>query len=310
MKDLLLFSLLLLTLQLPFGSQACGNEYQTQTRPDGQATRLYAGEGGTSPAQFRHGFDTSSLVRQRDILQLRLAKDSSYQDLSDLALIELKIGDKYLGVQLLEKLYQQHPNEYPIVANLGTGYELTDNTELAYRFIKQALEINPEAHRGSEWIHLNILEQKLSPSPDYSNILKLGTGKSITAHFQSLNESQLQDLYPLKEQLIYQLEERIAFIAPEDAVVGQLLFDLADLVALTESVERSEALYHFAKTYDPGLILVEDRLQEIEEIRYVNPFDGIWQWLLIGIMLLVAGFYLLSWLIRKRGSSPKATKTA
>ncbi|EMR03884.1 tetratricopeptide repeat protein [Cesiribacter andamanensis] len=291
---------LLLALLLPYPMLGCGNEYRTQTRPDGSSIALYPDEGATTPGLFQHGFDTARLNQQRDLLQLRLAQDSSYQDLSDLALIELKIGDKYLGVQLLEKLYQRYPNEYPIVANLGTGYELIGNTELAYRFITQALEINPDAHQGSEWIHLNILEQKLNPSPDWAAILNLETGSSITAYFNGLVEEELQPLHTLKVQLIYQLQERMAFVAPEDPVIGQLLLDLADLVALTESVERAAPLYRLARDYDPRLSLVDSRLQELENAQYVNPLDAYWPWLLAGAGLLIAGLLIISVLNRKK----------
>lgn len=307
----LLYLPLLLNLLIAEGAFACGNAYEKQTRPDGSTVLLYDDEGATSVAD-RHswGFDTAALLGQKEALLLRLQQDSSYQALADLALLELKIGDRYKGVELLEKLYQQYPKEYNIVANLGTGYELLGKYELAYRFIKQALEIDPGSHQGSEWIHLNILEQKLNPSPDYTAIVQLGAGKSIREHYKTLGSDQIQALFPVKQQLLYQLAERMAFAPPQDAVVGQLLFDLADLVAMTESVERALPIWELSLAYDPALLLVNFRLEEAKEVPYVNPLLQYWPWLLSGIAFAAGLYYLLNRIGRRKHSRPEQATLA
>ncbi len=70
-------------------------------------------------------------------------------------------------------MYAQHPNDYSIIANLGTAYELTGNDEKALELIRKAVAINPNSHYNSEWIHVRILEEKVGKK-QYDKIIDLG----------------------------------------------------------------------------------------------------------------------------------------
>jgi tetratricopeptide (TPR) repeat protein len=178
-----------------------------------------------------------------------LRKKIDFKLLSDYAWMELKMGDKQNAVRLLERLYEQHPNEYNVMANLGTAYEVTGNNKKALELLKKAVAANPGSHYGSEWIHIAILEQKLAPRPDYTKIIHLQTGPDLV---KWINDKQYRFPRPadsLKLQIAYQLHERIAFIAPPDNIVSQLIRDFANIVAKTQSGKQAEPFYKFSAEY-------------------------------------------------------------
>jgi hypothetical protein len=44
----------------------------------------------------------------------------------------------------MKSLYSEHPDEYIIVANLGTIYELNSELDSAYFYIQKSIEINED----------------------------------------------------------------------------------------------------------------------------------------------------------------------
>jgi len=55
--------------------------------------------------------------------------------------------------------------------DLGTAYELAGKNEPALRWIREGLRRNPNSHKGTEWLHVKILEAKIEqekqrPSPN------------------------------------------------------------------------------------------------------------------------------------------------
>ena len=168
--------------------------------------------------------------------------------LSDYAWYELRVGDKKRSLLLLEELYKKYPNEYNIVANLGTAYEVTGNNSKALELLKRAVEINPRSHYNSEWIHIKILEQKIAAQPDYKKIINL----DINDFASWLRDNKYQfPQHPdsLKKQLAYQLHERISFIGPPDPVVAQLVLDFADIVAKHDGHAAAIPFYEYAPVY-------------------------------------------------------------
>lgn len=183
-------------------------------------------------------------------LEAALNANKDYKLLSDYAWYELRMGNKENAVKLLEALYAQHANEYNILANLGTAYEVTGNNGKALEFLRKAVAINPQSHYGSEWIHIKILEQKVATSPDYRLILDLNADKDPEGWLAGKVYNKAISADSLMVQLAFQLHERISFIAPPDPIVGQLVKDFADLVALTHSKKEAKEFYAFALKYD------------------------------------------------------------
>lgn len=265
----------------------CGNEYsrteppfyrkKLQLKPliqEMKSTNPYWFNGYDYRAERRHdsllkkvlqAAGIFSLGRQKlalDEIQVIIKKNIDYKLLSDFAWNELKQKHNDNAVALLEYLYEKHPGEYNIVANLGTAYEVTGKNEKALEFIKKAVAINPQSHYGSEWIHIKILEQKVNPTPDYSLILDLGADKD---YYRWLSGSMYNKTIPVDSmmvQIAYQLHERISFINKPDPIIAQLVLDFADLVPLAYSRGESVMFYNYAASYDPALkSIVKERVE-------------------------------------------------
>lgn len=260
----------------------CGNEYEGDPmkldlkKPDGTASYNYL--------TYQVGFDKEALQKQRNVLLKKLkGKPNSYKILSDIALIDLKIGNKHKAVKLLDSLIKIYPNEYNLNANLGTGYELIGNNKQALKYIKRAVQINSSSHNGSEWIHVNILLQKLKKEPDYTKIMNLGLDKDLSDY--NLHGDEM--LSQKRVELAYQLNERIAFLGYDDPVVSQLLTDYADLVATTDNILSAKHIYKKAlickKAND---IYINRRLGEINNLETWASFKYYTPLILASLVLI------------------------
>jgi len=271
MKKLFLFALLSYCSYISF---ACGNEYNSRAalplRNDTLELYPLLNPGDFTAPYWSNGFfdDVKAYHKiQRDSILLLSGnkKDKNnwlsdeallkkhYQLFSDFALNELKIGDKSFAIALLEKLYAYFPKEYNIVANLGTGYELIGNDMKALELIRKAVAINPSSHEKSEWIHIKILEQKLSTPPNYPTIINL----KITDFPSWIRDDAYQfpqDPEALKKQIAYQLHERISFIKAPDPIIAQMILDFADIVAKHDGASKAGPFYDFALTYGDKLL--------------------------------------------------------
>lgn len=177
-----------------------------------------------------------------------LAKIKTYEkDIqSDIAVNLGYLGRYTEALDILKKLQAAHPGDYNITANLGTTYELLGKNELALQFIKKGMELNPDSHEGSEWVHMKILEAKIKMAavPDwiYKNRV-LGTGvKFDSKETETLND-QAWDVE-------YQLQERIPFTPFPDALLANVFDELGDLYATQQSVELAYISYDFALRND------------------------------------------------------------
>lgn len=146
---------------------------------------------------------------------------------SDYALFMCHLGETQEALAILERLIQKYPDEYNIVANLGTTYELTGQNEKALQYIKKGLELNKESHAGSEWIHVKILETKIAMKTN-ANWLKENEilGKEARENAQGNDKVKIKQLI---QDLGFQLFERTQFIQPKDAMVGDLIMFLGNL---------------------------------------------------------------------------------
>lgn len=253
---------------------ACGNEYYSQLqlplRNDTlQLKELLSGNeiesaywvnGYFDNVRQSHSLLTDSISyfagkksNKKDWLNNEALLKNHYRLLSDYAWHEIRVGNKNYAISLLEKLYSLYPNEYNILANLGTGYELMGNNSKALELLRKAVEINPGSHEKSEWIHIKILEQKLTTPPNYASIIDLKI-KDFPSWLRSDTYQFSQDPEALKKQLAYQLHERISFIKAPDPIIAQLVLDFADIVAKHDGNAAALPFYDYASTYaDPSM---------------------------------------------------------
>ena len=286
----------------------CLNEYSARQNAPMQDHRLnlnYLLEpSDTYHPYWLHGFQNQGLLdRQNQYLKMGI-RNLNFRDLSDFAVIELKLGDKEKGLTILEELYRKRPTEYNIVANLGTAYELNGDLPKALEYLKKAVALNPGSHYGSEWIHIKILEQQLADSPDYKKIINLG----ITDFQKWLTDKTYQFPRPadsLKLQIASQLNERIAFIAPPDPVIGQLVTDFADIVAKTDSIGAAKTFYRYALTYDGHLKdSIAKRISGIEASEKEVKDTFRWASVVWAVPLLALVMIFLAWLKSLRQRKP------
>lgn len=197
----------------------------------------------------------------------------------DRAVSAILSGDYSGGIAILQELETTQPGQYQTAANLGTAFELAGDNSQALYWIQQGLQRNPKSHQGTEWLHERILEAKLAA--DQGAALSL-TERLIPLPEQTLTPSTVLTLnaqsYPASEvfnALSYQLQERLAFVKPEDRWAAECLFSLAVLQAHFYSIDDAKSLLHLAKSYgfpDPDRwnqqLASLDRSLLFAEIRY------------------------------------------
>jgi hypothetical protein len=159
-----------------------------------------------------------------------------------------------------------------VAANLGTAYELSGNLAEAHDWIGEGIRRNKEAHDGTEWLHLRILEarQALLRDPDWLN-----TNSVTGLNFGDEAQPRMPEQWPAGswgadafiKALVYQLRERMAFVPAPDPLVGSLIAELGTLLMLYRGVSLAIPVFDLALSYRPvNAAQVEARKSRSEEI--------------------------------------------
>lgn len=237
--------LLLLLLLLSRPALACINEYQPTMAGD----YLSVDDANNPPLTPPTGHDlaAASYANERRLHQLDSLWHTQHRltDYSDYGVMLVYLQRYAEARAVFETIEQRRPGLYATAANLGTVYELLGKNQLALRWIQRAVAINPHAHEGSEWIHVNILQAKLSGRTGAQALLGTHFGEAI----RPVSALPGAELDAMRDALYYQLTERMSFVHPPDRIVGQLLFELGNLYALTSSVVTARQLYAEARRY-------------------------------------------------------------
>jgi len=208
---------------------------------------------------FNTNFNKRLIDSKLRKLAKQLAKEQDYKLLSDYAVLLLKGGKAKEALAILEQLSRHYPDEYQITANLGTVYEVNGQNEKALTFIKKGIALNPDAHGGSEWIHVKILETKLQLEKDKGY---LSSGSVL-----GLNTEQKADTL-VRNQLLLQVRERFPFSPGPNAIMSSLLIDLGDCFASTASIEFAKVVYTIAKRYyGADKQLTDNKIAEMVRLR-------------------------------------------
>jgi tetratricopeptide (TPR) repeat protein len=300
-----------LGLYFPFSAYSCGNEYEEDyTKLTGNHEKLIHDYDYVSNYHFNHGFDRQDLLSRKSGLEEKLKENPFYKTRSDYALLLLKLGEYKKGLIILEDLVKKYPNEYNIVVNLGTAYELNGRPDFALKYIAKAVRLNPESHEGSEWIHIEILKTVLNIQKDknylrQNSVLNLGIPGNLTAYQLKLNDEEIKKLISIKGHIYWQLQERMAFVNPPNAIVADLLYDLANLIAITESIERALPVYNESLKYIPvNFDLVIERRDDLKEILYWTNFRKYFCLAIAGGLIAFAVMFILK---RRRRSKMLVT---
>ena len=284
------------------------------TSVNGEAIRIGARGLTVYIDHLTHHSDETDWHAKRLEVEKTLQPDSDYKVRSDYAAILAHDGEYKKAIQILEEIEHAHPGEYVIAANLGTAYELDGNDVKGLEWIRECLKRNPESHFGTEWLHEKILEAKLEIAKDPNwlkthSILGMDFGGEPKPQMPlKWIEGRQAGAEPVIEALEYQLHERLAFVKPPNPVVADLIFDLANLLALTKSVEHSIAVYDLALKYQPlNADIVSQRREYLNSIAIAaHAHDTLYSavfYAIVGILI----FCLLSiwYQIRKKRAAIK-----
>lgn len=212
---------------------------------------------------------------QKKKLSRNLAQASLEQQ-NDYAATLLHLGEIQPALAILVHIEQTKPGLYATATNLGTAYELIGKNEHALSWIRAGIRRNPQSHDGSEWLHVAILEAKLAMAANPGwlrthSILGLDFGSEaiprMPAGFPSGNDGKPLDARETSHAIHVQMVERLQFVGPPDPIVGDLLFDYANLLMLTDTMENAAAVYELALRYDtPRAALAKQRMEHARMI--------------------------------------------
>ena len=202
---------------------------------------------------------------------------ASIEQQNDYAAALLHLGEIQPALAILVRIEQTRPGLYATATNLGTAYELAGKNEHALSWIRSGIRRNPQSHEGSEWLHVAILEAKLAMATDPGwlrthSVLGLDFGSEaaprMPARFPSGNKGQTLDAKETAQAIQVQMAERLQFVGPPDAIVGDLLFDYANLLMLTDTMENAAAIYKLALRYEtPRAALAKQRMEHARLIE-------------------------------------------
>jgi len=220
-----------------------------------------------------HGHEFGDEQTLREILlslEKEYEKNKNLDYLSDQGLVLIILGKYQEAIDLYKKIEDIEPNRYSTASNLGTAYELIGNNKKALIWIEKAIKINRNSHFQSEWIHANILKAKIKGEKFISSQFLIGkdfgTGKFPVADLDK------QQLYVLRQQIYYQLNERIFFVKPKDKIVALLLFDLANVSYLFGDKEEAVENYKLAEKYGFESPVLKERLG-LHSIPIINNVE-------------------------------------
>lgn len=216
--------------------------------------------------QFFTG-DFPRLIIELDNLYKKTGDLDYLSDKGYLLIVQRKYNEALNLYLIIEKI---KPGRYSTASNLGTLYELMGQNEKAYKWIKKSIEINPESHEGSEWLHLKILEAKIKNLKDVSGQFLINTNFGTSSEPKTkLSKKEIDDL---AQSIYYQVNERMSFIEPKDKVISILLFELGNLAELKGENNSALATYRTARKYgyDNDLIvarMINSAQHEVDDYR-------------------------------------------
>lgn len=134
------------------------------------------------------------------------------------------------ALDLSTRLAAKYPQDYNVMITHAAALELNAMVSEAIPFMEKAIALNPRSHKGSEWIHLNLLRQRLKGDPGVSPWALIGIDLRPDS---LLTKPEGLDVKALVKQVHYQVNDRIFFTPAHDPLFGAMLFAYADLLELT-----------------------------------------------------------------------------
>jgi tetratricopeptide (TPR) repeat protein len=247
--------LIFLLLQLVHSTNACINEYRTTL---GGMLILEENE-VVVPIGHWNSFNWPELSQRLHEADSVYKVSKSLEDYSDYAALLTYSSEFEKAKQIFLEIESKSPGRYQTAGNLGTIYELMGQNDSALYWIKKGVGLNPQSHEGSEWIHVKILEAKITANSDEKyfskhNILGLDFGNDA----EPINKKGI-DPVELREHLFHQLNERMSFVQTKDPIIGQMLFELGNVTAIVYDVQSATGIFDKAREYGYSSELMDKR---------------------------------------------------
>lgn len=163
---------------------------------------------------------------------------------NDLVIAHLFAKDFPSALLLSAKLVASYPNDYSVVITHAAALELNGRPGDAIPFMERALELNPKSHLGSEWIHLNLLKQRVNGIIDPWALI----GMDLRPDGQ-LTVPADAELEGLLAKVHYQVNDRQYFTVLPDTLFGALVFAYADLLQLNAYKNPAKRMYDLAREH-------------------------------------------------------------
>jgi tetratricopeptide (TPR) repeat protein len=227
----------------------------------------------------------------------------NFRSENNLTVALVHLGRLEEALRRMETVERSYPNQISTAYNLGTVYELKGDLPKARSWIKRGVELEllsgSKSHlNGTEWLHLRILDAKMDLKSDprtWGNYavsgLDFGQSRVPVAPqtFPSGNGGATLTLARVQNSLQEQLHERLEFVKAPDPIMGDLLFDFANVLAVNGNTEDAQDIYQMALQFAPTrAALARSRF---------DYFAGTPNYLLIGcccsLVLGAAGFYII-----------------
>ncbi len=255
-------------------ASACINSPATDNQGRSFSPMEYTGE--TLVEEITRPRHARDWLPPKDKIIAEARREPTFDHLTELGVLLIHQGKYVDAARLFVAMERIFPGRYQTAANLGTALELMGSDRLALRWIRIGMRRNPDSHWRTEWLHARILEAKIALAADPKAL----EGRSVAGVvFDPVTVPPLPTAYPpgndgkpvkpheLHQALYYQLNERLQFVKPKDAVVASLLEDWATLNLAGGPVENAAALYPLAWRYGaPRTALSVARVQEATRV--------------------------------------------
>jgi tetratricopeptide (TPR) repeat protein len=257
-KSIVLFWAVVLSVNSIF---ACFNE--TRVTMDGNF--IVSDIESPVPYGRNYAYEKKDLERRLKKLDSTWKADGILDDYSDYGVTLAYLSRYQEALKVFQEIEAKDPGRYATAANMGTTYELLGNNELAYQWIKKAVEIDPSSHDSSEWLHVKILEVKIKGDKYLNTQYLLGTDFGTDVLPQSSRSKS--ELWSLRNAIFYQLNERVSFIKPKDKIVALLLYELGNICTITDEATSAYRVYQKAKEYGYDSPLFQRRFEYVRELQ-------------------------------------------
>ncbi|KAA5536079.1 tetratricopeptide repeat protein [Roseiconus nitratireducens] len=301
--------LLIATTTASSTAVACINEYGTTASGDARL-RSHSRVPSAIP------INVARYRAQVEELTPKVQNAPTHEDLSNLAVAHLYLGDTQRAIELLLQAESITPGEYVVASNLGTAYELAGRNEEALTWIEEGIRRNPSSHVGSEWVHVNLLKAKMALEKDRTwleenSVTGLDFGDDAIPVFDA-SESAPNcpgSLTDIAIHLDYQLYERRSFVPGPDPIVAAMMFDLANATALADTIEDAKPIYAASVElgyHDPAFAL--ERQAALEGLESRNILSG-WTYdtLALSAVLLLGGLAVAGAVLWRFSRTSRAT---